>query len=128
MNFFRKYFLHSPGHYATALLLNVSFTVLVLYLKGFGRLLAYVEAFSVAGAVSVLFGMLLWVSAEGAFNIFGYSFSYFRGDRKYKDLYEYTKVKEEKRAKQGKIYIPYLVVGVVFLVISFVFSKVIAVI
>lgn len=128
MNFLRKYFLHSPGHYAAALILNIFFTLLVLFLKGFDWLRAYMEAFSVAGAISVLYGMLLWVSAAGAFYTFGYAFSYFRGERSYKDYYEYTRAKEEKQARKEKIYMPYIVVGIVFLLISFVFSKVITII
>jgi len=123
MKFLRKYILHSPVQYAIAVGINVFFTLLVLYLKGFDRILAYVEAFSVAGAVSVLFGLLLWVSAAGAFNTFGYAFSFFRSERRYKDLYEYTVAKQEKVSKQKKIYIPYIVVGVVFWIISLVLSK-----
>jgi len=127
MKFLRKYILHSPVQYAIAVGINVFFTLLVLYLKGFDRILAYVEAFSVAGAVSVLFGLLLWVSAAGAFNTFGYAFSFFRSERRYKDLYEYTVAKQEEVSKQKKIYIPYIVVGVVFLIISLVLSKSIAI-
>lgn len=123
MEFLRKYFLHSPGTYAAALGLNAGFTLLVLYLKGFDRVLAYMEAFSVAGAISVLFGMLLWVSSAGAFTTFGYAFSYFRGERKHKDLYEYTMAKQEKAAKQKKVYMPFIVVGLVFLLVSFIISK-----
>jgi len=123
MKFLRKYILHSPVQYVIAVGINVFFTLLVLYLKGFDRILAYVEAFSVAGAVSVLFGLLLWVSAAGAFNTFGYAFSFFRSERRYKDLYEYTVAKQEKVSKQKKIYIPYIVVGVVFWIISLVLSK-----
>lgn len=123
MNFLRKYFLHSPGHYAAALGVNLGFTLLVLFLRDFDRVLAYIEAFSVAGAISVLFGMLLWVSSAGAFNMFGYAFSYFRANRRYKDLYEYTVAKQEKVAKQPKVYVPYIVVGLVFLMISYIVSK-----
>lgn len=127
MKFLRKYFLHSPGHYVAALVLNIFFTLLVLFLKGFDWLRAYVEAFSVAGAISVLFGILFWVSLAGAFNMFGYAFAYFRGEQRYKDFYEYTKAKDEKYARRQKVYVPYMVVGVVFLIISLVLSKSIAI-
>lgn len=123
MDFLRKYVFHSPIQYGIALALNVGFTLLVLFLKGFDRILSYVDAFSVAGAVSVLFGMLLWVAAAGAFTTFGYAASTFRSDRKYKTLYEYTVAKEEKRAKQKKIEVPYLLVGALFLLISFLLSR-----
>lgn len=123
MNFFRKYFFHSPVSYGIALALNVFFVLLVLCLKGFDQTIFYVDAFSVAGAVSVLFGLLLWTSEAGAFSTFGYAFSTFRSERKYKDLYEYTKAKEEKRAKHKKTYMPFIVVGVVFFLVSVVLSK-----
>ncbi len=124
MNFLRKYIFHSPVHYGIATAINVFLTVLVMYFRDFNGWLCYVDAFSVAGAVSVLFGMLLWVTSVGAFSTFGYAFSTFRSERKYKDLYEYTKAKQEKQAKQKKTYVPYIVVGAVFLLISFVLSKV----
>lgn len=123
MNFLRKYFFHSPVCYGIALALNVLFTLLVLFLKGFDHLLYYVDAFSVAGAISVLFGMLLWVTAAGAFTTFGYAFSTFSSERKYKDLYEYTAAKEERRSKQKKTYMPFIVVGFVFLMISFILNS-----
>ncbi|MBR6643470.1 MAG: DUF3899 domain-containing protein [Lachnospiraceae bacterium] len=123
MLFLRKYFFHSPVHYVVALVLNVFFSLLVLWLKGFDKLFFYVDAFSVAGALSVLFGLLLLVSALGAFNTFGYAFSYFRAERRYKDLYEYTLAKQEKQAMRQKTYMPYIVVGVVFLIMSWLLSQ-----
>lgn len=123
MNFLRKYVLHSPGHYVAAVGLNVFFTLLVLYLRGFEYRISYVDAFSVAGAISVFFGLLLLVTSLGAFTTFGYAFSALRGDRKHKDLYEYTQAKAEKQAKQKKIYVPYILVGIVFLIISFIISS-----
>jgi len=123
MLFLRKYFFHSPVHYVVALVLNVFFSLLVLWLKGFDKLFFYVDAFSVAGALSVLFGLLLLVSALGAFNTFGYAFSYFRAERRYKDLYEYTLAKQEKQAMRQKTYMPYIVVGAVFLIMSWLLSQ-----
>lgn len=123
MSFLRKYFFHSPVHYGVALGLNIFFVLLVLALNGFDRLLYYVDAFSVAGALSVLFGLLLWVSSAGAFNTFAYAFSTLRAERKYKDLFEYTAAKEERTAKQKKIQVPYMVIGVVFLVVSMILAE-----
>ena len=128
MSFLRKYVFHSPVHYGVALGLNVFFTLLVLFLRGFDSLIFYVDAFSVAGAVSILFGMLLWVSAAGAFTTFGYAFSYFREERKYKDLFEYTTAKKEKQAKKEKTLMPYIIVGFVFLIVSLVLTKDIAIV
>ena len=123
MSFLRKYILHSPVHYGIALGLNVFFVVLVLFLRGFDYLIYYVDAFGVAGGISVFFGLLLLLTSLGAFTTFGYSFSTLRGERRYKDLYEYTEAKREKQAKQQKTYIPYILVGVVFLIISQILTK-----
>ena len=123
MSFLNKYFFHSPMHYVAALVMNIVLMLIVLFLNGFDKVIFYVNACSVAGAISVLWGMLLGVTAAGAFNTFGYALSTFRTERKYQDLYEYTVAKEEKNSKQKKTYIPYIVIGAVFLLISYVLSN-----
>ncbi len=42
--------------------------------------------------------------------------------RKYRDLYEYTVRKKEQRSRQNKTYMPYIVVGLVFLLVSVLIS------
>lgn len=123
MSFLNKYFFHSPMHYVAALVMNIVLMLIVLFLNGFDKVIFYVNACSVAGAISVLWGMLLCVTAAGAFNTLGYALSIFREERKYQDLYEYTVAKEEKNSKQKKTYMPYIVVGIVFLLISYVLSN-----
>lgn len=104
--------------YIVAVLLNVAVLMVVLCTRGFGLKIYYVDAFSVAGAVSVLIGLLLWVAAAGAFDTIGYGFSTFGTARKYKDLYDYTVQKREKRSRQNKAQVPFIVVGIVFLAVS----------
>lgn len=110
--------------YAAALALNGALVLLVLCVRGFGLRIYYVDAFGVAGAVSVLLGLLFWVASAGAFDTIGYGFSFFRSDRKYQDLYEYTVRKKEKRSRQKKPFVPFMAVGAVFLVVSVVISSV----
>lgn len=104
--------------YAGAAALNVGIALLVLFIKGFDLKIYYVDAFGVAGAVSILLGLLSWVSLAGAFDTIGYGFSTFSGGRKYKDLYEYTVRRNEKRSRRKKAFLPWLVVGAVFVAIS----------
>lgn len=111
--------MRSWKRYAVALAVNVVLALLVLLIKGFGSRIYYVDAFGVAGAVSILFGLLDWVAAAGAFDTIGYGFSTLRADRRDKDLYAYTARKNEKRSRRGKPFLPYLTVGAVFLVLSF---------
>lgn len=118
MGFWKRWFFHSPVHYVAALALNIAISLIVLAVRGFGLKIYYVDAFSAAGGVSVFFGLLLWVAQAGAFDMIGYGFSTFGTDRKYKDLYEYTVRKREKRDRQNKTCMPYIVVGAAFLLVS----------
>ncbi len=122
MGFLRRWFFHSPVRYAVALALNIIIALAVLSVRGFDLKIYYVDALSAAGAVSVFFGLLLWVAAAGAFDMIGYGFSVLGGKRKYRDLYEYTVGKKEKRSRRNMTYMPYIVTGVVFLMISFLVS------
>lgn len=110
--------------YAAALLVNVGLTILVLLLRGFDLKIYYVDAFSVAGGVSILLGMFSCVVRAGAFDTIGYGFSTLRSDRRDKDLYEYTNRKREQRSRQGRGYLSFFVIGLVFLGISFLIAVV----
>lgn len=104
--------------YAAAFLLNVGLTLLVLFARGFNLKIYYMDAFSVAGAVSILLGMFTWVVKAGMFDTVGYGFSTLRSARKYSDLYEYSSRKKEKRSRKGSMFLPLFVTGVGFLGIS----------
>lgn len=110
--------------YVAALILNVLLTLTVLFVRGFELKIYYVDAFSVAGAVSILLGLLFWVSAAGAFDTIGYGFSTLGSNRKYKDLYEYSVRKKEKRSRHKGSFLPYIIVGAVFLAVSALISAV----
>nr|WP_302593860.1 DUF3899 domain-containing protein [uncultured Acetatifactor sp.] len=105
--------------YAAALALNIVLALIVLLIKGFDQRIYYVDALGVAGAVSILLGLLSWVASAGAFDMVGYGFSALFTNRKYKDLYEYTTRKNEKRSRHRKSFVPFLAVGAVFLLVSF---------
>lgn len=108
--------------YAAAVAVNGAVTLLVLCIRGFGVKIYYVDAFGVGGAVSILLGLLMWVASAGAFDTIGYGFTMLSANRRDKDLYEYTLRKQEKRRREGKTFVPFLVVGIVFLAFSFVIS------
>lgn len=110
--------------YVVALVLNIAVALIVLSVRGFGLKIYYVDAFSAAGGVSVFLGLLFWVAAAGAFDTIGYGFSTIGGNRKYKDLYEYTVKKKEKRSRQNMTCMPHIVTGIVFMLISFLISAV----
>lgn len=110
--------------YIAALVLNICFMLLVLFLKGFDLKIYYIDAFSVAGSVSILLGLLTWITDAGAFDTVGYGFSALFNGKKYKDLYEYTLRKQEKRSRKKLGFLPNIIVGAVFLLISFLISTV----
>lgn len=105
--------------YGGALALNLVLALIVLLLKGFGQRIHYIDALGVAGAVSILLGLLFWVASQGAFDTIGYGFSALFTDRKYKDLYDYTARKNENRSRRRKSFVPLLIVGAAFLLVSF---------
>ena len=104
--------------YAGAFVLNVVITLFVLLIKGFDLKIYYVDAFSVAGAVSILLGLLFWIASAGAFDTISYGFSTFRAEKRYQDLYEYTLRKKEKRSRNKKSFLSYIAVGALFVAIS----------
>ncbi|MBD5531645.1 MAG: DUF3899 domain-containing protein [Lachnospiraceae bacterium] len=109
--------------YVAALILNVVLTLTVLFVRGFELKIYYVDAFSVAGAVSILLGLLFWVAAAGAFDAIGYGFSTLRAERRRdKDLYEYSVRKKEKRSRKKGAFLPYMIVGAVFAAVSILLS------
>lgn len=105
--------------YGAALALNIIFALVVLLIKGFDQRIYYVDALGVGGAVSILLGLLSWVASAGAFDTVGYGFSALFSGRKYKDLYDYTARKNEKRSRNKRAFVPYVAVGAVFVAISF---------
>ncbi len=112
--------MRSWKRYGAAAAVNGAVIVLVLCIKGNGQMIYYVDAFGVGGAVSIFLGLLGWVAAAGAFDTIGYGFSIFSSKRRDRDLYEYTVRKQEKRSREGRPYLPFLIVGAVFLALSFV--------
>lgn len=114
-----RLFLHSPKRYIIGVIIAIVLALIFLMIRGFQYRINYVDAFSVAGAVVFFIGMFQLASFYGAFEIFGYSASSFRGkERRYKDYYEYQKAKEEKRSQSELIFVPFIVVGACFFVIG----------
>ena len=110
--------------YVVAFLINAGLTSLVLFARGFNLKIYYVDAFSVAGAVSILLGLFTWVVKAGMFDTVGYGFSTLRSVRKYRDLYEYSSRKKEKRSRKGGFLLPLVVMGLGFLGISLLITAV----
>ena len=120
MGFLRRFFLHSPKRYVSGLLLATALILLALYFRGYDRIFYYYDAFTLSGAAVFLIGLLQLVAYFGAFDTFGYGFSSFSGNRKYDSLYEYSSRKWEKRSRGELVFMPYIVVGVLVVLVGFV--------
>ena len=126
MYYLKKFFAQSPWHYGGGTVVAVAaglFRYFTLSDQTPDRLACY-EVFSLSGMVTFLFGMLLMVAYLGAFDLFGYVFSPGRlgENRKYRSYADYAQQKEEKRARGGLYFVPYLTVGLLLLLISVFFA------
>ena len=110
----RRLFCHRPLRYLIACALGAAVTAVCLFRGRLDVRMTWIDALTVAGAVVILLGLLGLVSHYGAFDIFGYAFSFF-GYRKYGSLYEYSESKKEKRSKAGWSFMPYIIVGLLYL-------------
>ena len=72
------------------------------------------------GAVVALFGLLVLVVNLGALDTFGYGFNkmFSRDGGRYQDLVEYETVKKAKRSTKKFIFMPYLLVGLFFILVA----------
>ena len=121
MSLFRKLFLHSPLKYIISFIVGGAIAVGVLFIEGFDIKMSYQDAFFIAGAVLVVTGGLSFVTYFGGFDIFVYGFMSFNPNRRYKDLYEYSEAKKEKRRSKSIPFMPYIVIGVIYIIVSLFF-------
>ena len=110
-----RIFRHSWKQYAAAAVMAVLIALLLLLRDGFSLRISYYNALSTAGAATLFMGLLLMTAYFGIFDVFGYSFSTLRKQRRYKDLYEYGEAKREKRRHGDLFFLPWIIVGVAFL-------------
>lgn len=122
MDSLRKALLHSPGHYGVALAIAIIVGIFRYSTLAEELHIGYVcyEVLSVSGYVTFLVGGLMTVSYFGAFDLFGFVFTPRgqNGKKKYKNYTEYTEKKTESRTREGYFFVPYLVVGLVIVLIS----------
>lgn len=120
MRLFKKLFLHSPFRYIAAAVLCAAIITIMLVTRGADLRLHFYDAFTTAGVITMLFGLLLLVWYFGTFDIFGFSFSAMlhTTERRYKTLYDYTEAKKEKRQSGKLLFMPYITVGALVLAIG----------
>ena len=123
----KRIFLHSPVRYIVSLIICVTIAIVyVAFQNGWTLLFSWGNGITAGGAIMILIGLLVLVSQFGAFDIFGYAFSSLRGQkRKYHDLYEYSENKNVERKKTVYYFVPYIVVGIIVLIIGIILTYVV---
>lgn len=121
---FRKMFLHSLVKYIVSLIIGIILVITTLSIKGFSYLVSYEDAFFIAGAVVIFIGILSLLSNYGAFDLLAYSGKYVYNMSKKRKVERYPDYVENKIAIRKKMkykWIPYVVVGCVFIIIAIIF-------
>ena len=78
------------------------------------------NAFFISGAAMILFSFLTICVNLGSLDIFSYMFVNHKKEEN-KTFYDYCENKKEKRKKTSLNFLPYLFVGLVFIVIALIF-------
>jgi hypothetical protein len=112
-----RLFRHPFRYYAISAAAGIVAALLSLLRTGFDLRIYYADAFTLAGLLLILIGLLLLTTHYGVFDIFGYSFSTFR-ERRYKTLYDYSQAHDAKRKRSGWRFMTPITVGAVFLIIG----------
>lgn len=123
MSNFLKYLITSLV--GVALVILITFTKGILQVESIEQAMSIlVDAFFAPGILFVGFGLIVVASNGGAFDMLSYGFSLIFillkknvKERKYKDFYEYSQAKAEKRKGRSSIAF-IMVVGLVMVAIS----------
>lgn len=118
---FVKIFIHSWLKYVVAIFVSIVIILIVLSSKGFKHLVSYCDGLFISGGVLIGVGLLSLLASYGSFDIFSYSGKYVYNKIKNKSVErypEYSKNKALNREKAQFGYIPYLVVGIMEIIIS----------
>lgn len=118
---FKKIFLHSPKKYLVSLVIMVVLIISSLSMKGFNLLVNYCNAFFIAAALFIGIGFLSILTNLGTFDVFSYSGKYVANRIRNVNIEkypEYTENKKEKRKKFRFNFVPYMVLGLIGLIVA----------
>ena len=120
-----RYYLSKPiGKTVAITIISILAIIIYVIFSGIKSIVSYCDAFFVCGAILICLGMLSLVTYYGVFDIFGYSTSYvYNGMKKgsvqrYKDFHDYIQQKTEKRKKKKYNFLPYLAIGIVYIIVA----------
>lgn len=126
MGFWKKVFFHSPITYIVCFSVCCIISLVYSYFYSFSSA-RISESILNSGIMMVFVGILVLCSFYGAFDTFAYGFQSLRSkkNRKYEDLVQYTRIKGEERSKKSLPYVPFMVVGLLFVIVGIILSFII---
>ena len=117
-NFFKEYGIKLIVNFFSAIAIIVIYLAINYQSHSFTSLLFYTNGFFSSGFIFICFAGLSLVNNMGGFDIFTYSFSYVFSKTHNTNLREYSENKDLTRSKKKKNYLPYLVIGILFVIIG----------
>lgn len=127
-NFWKKLF-HSPSKYIAIAIISLIIILLVVANYGFNYLISYQNAFFITSFIWICISILSLVSRDGFFRIFSYSGYYIKHkflQRPMNNYHDYYFIQEKKKDENRYSWTPYLVSGLILLVISCFFMIIIS--
>lgn len=118
---FKTIFLHSPKKYLVSLVIMVLLIISILSSKGYNLLINYCNAFFISGALFIGIGCLSILTNFGAFDVFSYSGRYVVNRIRNVDVERYPEYSENKKEKRKKFrfnFVPYMVLGLIALIVA----------
>lgn len=110
----------SPWYkYLILIIIGIILMVINVGVKGDWQYIGfYIDGAFIAGTVLILLGGLSFVNYEGTFDIFSYL-----GTKRTKNgqkitYREYSEVVKEEKIKKGYVFIPYIIVGIIYILIG----------
>ena len=103
--------------------LAIAATALIIYNSvnaGWTLLYSYSQGSAIGGVVCIFVGGLSLVNSFGGFNMASFYFRRKRIEDRKEDLYEYTERKKEEHARDRLCFLPYVIIGVLFVIFSFI--------
>ncbi|MCR5349229.1 MAG: DUF3899 domain-containing protein [Bacilli bacterium] len=81
-------------------------------------LISYCDGAFIGGASVVFIGGLSWVNSLGGFDLASYYFGRKKTESGFEDYYQYVDRKKETRREDRFGFLPYLIVGVLYIIVA----------
>lgn len=121
-DWFKRLFLHSPIKYVVLTILGLLIFLANLLFNGFEFYTFYVGGIQIAGLSLLFMGGLSMLGYYGAFDFWGYTFSKKTEDGRRIPISDYVEQRRVKRHNKNFPFPPYFLVGIIFLIASFIMN------